>query len=182
MTVKEIIITACDIMQENDLAEKILKSSELTDDESALKNELLRCLNFVQNEIATEFIPLVKVEKIKSENKEFLLSTLSEKIAYIISLKDEEGSSVKYKIAGNKLIFDGRAVISYCYCPKKVQIDDECEIMLPERVIATGVLREYYLLQGMSSEASVFEERFKNSLLNFSRKRSEKIMPKRNWK
>lgn len=181
MTVKEILITACNMMQESLLAEKIEKESELTEEENVLVEELLRAFNFVQNEIATEFIPLIKDEKIESQHGEFPLSLLSEKIAYVISLKDEE-AHVKYRIYGDKLMFDGKVTLTYCYCPKKSSLDEECEMILPERVLAYGVLREYFLLQGLASEASMFEEKFKNSLKNFSRKKSEIVMPKRAWK
>ncbi len=169
-------------MQEKLIADKIENSKELTEEEVSLRDELVKCLNFVQNEIATEFIPLTKIENVESQNGEFSLSSLSEKIAYIISLKDENGTCVKYKIHGDKLVFEGKALLTYCYCPKKVFFDGECEVILPERVFASGVLREYYLLQGLSSEASMFEEKFKNSLKNFARKKSEIVMPNRAWK
>ena len=178
MTVKEIIITSCKMLQEDLLAQKINDEMELNEEEQLLKNELIKCFNFVQNEVATEYIPLVKVEEIASCEGGVLLSSLTERIAYVISLKNAGGENVKYKIVGNKIVFEGKAFLRYCYCPKKVEISSECKILLPERVLAYGVLREYYLLQGFASEASVFEKKFKNSLLNFSRKKSEVVMPK----
>ncbi len=178
MTVKEIIITSCKMLQEDLLAQKINDESELSEEENSLKNELVKCFNFIQNEIATEYIPLIKVEEVTNVEGGLLLSSLSEKIAYVISLKNSIGENVKYKIIGNKLVFEGKATLTYCYCPKKVELSSECKIILPERVMAYGVLREYYLLQGFASEASVFEKKFKNSLLNFSRRKSEVVMPK----
>ena len=178
MTVKEIIITSCKMMQEDLLAQKINDETELNEEELVLKNELVKCFNFIQNEIATEYIPLVKTEEITAVEGGLLLSSLSERIAYVISLKNSYGENVKYKIVGNKLIFDGTATLNYCYCPKKVELSSESKLLLPERVLAYGVLREYYLLQGFASEASVFEKKFKNSLLNFSRRKSEVVMPK----
>jgi len=178
MTVKEIIITSCKMMQEDLLAQKINDEVELSEEENVLKDNLLKCFNFIQNEIATEYIPLVKIEEVSGVEGGLLLSSLSERIAYVLSLKDSNGDNVKYKIIGNKLVFEGKATLNYCYCPKKVELSSECKILLPERVMAYGVLREYYLLQGFASEASVFEKKFKHSLFNFSRRKSEVVMPK----
>lgn len=182
MTIKEIIILACTMIEQDEVARKLEAVEVLSEEEENVKNDLLKCFNFIQNEIATEFIPLLTKEKISSEDKAFSISNLSERLAYILSLKDENGENIKHKIIGDKIIFDGEGEICYCYCPKKKDIDDESELLLPERVISYGVLREYFLLQGLASEASVFETKFKNSLANFVAKKSAISMPKRIWR
>lgn len=182
MTVKEIIITACEMFEQDEIAEKLKDGQDFTEEESAIVNQLIKCYNFIQNELATEFTPLLHKEKIESDGQGFSISNLEKRLAYIVSFKDEEGQNLKYKLLAGKLIFEGKGELTYCYCPDKATIDDESVLLIPERVVAYGILREYFLLNGSSSEASSFETKFKNSLLNFSRKKTEVIMPSRNWK
>ncbi len=182
MTVKEIIMLACEMIDQDDVVEKIENGEILSEEEETLKNSLLKCFNFIQNEIATEFIPLVHVQQIKETNKIFKISDLEKRLAYVISFKDVFGKNIEHKIIGENIVFEGEGKLEYCYCPKKKGIDEACEIPLPERVIACGVLREYYLLQGLASEATVFETKFKNSLANFASKKTSISLPKPLWK
>ena len=181
MTVREVLVMACKLIYQKEIAEKIENKQELTQDEQDFVNQLVTMVNLVQDEICTEFIPLIIQEDIQSEHGEKSILSLSKSLAYILSLKDSSGVNVKYKIRGDKIVFEGMAKIEYCYIPNMVGIDDEFDFVLPARVFAYGVVREYYLSKDMPSEASENEEKFKNSLLIFSRKHSEMVMPKRCW-
>ena len=181
MTVKEIIMLACEMIEEDKVAEKLENGEVLSEDEELMKNALLKCFNFIQNEIATEFVPLVQIERIKANNHAFEIANLKKRLAYVISFKDDAGKNIQHKIVGDKIVFDGEGKIEYCYCPKKKGIADVCEIPLPERVIACGILREYYLLQGLANEATIFETKFKNSLANFASKKTSTFLPKPLW-
>lgn len=184
MEVNLILIAVCEMLEKDTLAAKLkLDERTLTDAESAEVALFSKCLNFVLNEVATEYCPLIFKEEISTSDGQFDLTSLSKTIAYVKSLKSKNGSELKYKIYGDKLsFFEGNAVIEYCYVPEEVSVDGEIELTIPARVIAYGVLREYYLLKDMPTEASFFEERFKNSLVVFARKKSEIKMPKRIWK
>ena len=182
MTVKEIIITACEMLEQNELAEKLQGGLELIEEETLVLNQLIKAYNFIQNELATEFVPLIHKESIGSKEGCFSLSKLEKRLAYIVSFKDGYAQNLKYKIIGDKLIFEGKGELTYCYCPEKATIDDESLLLVPERVVAYGILREYFLLNTCPSEASHYETKFKNSLFNFSRKKSEIVMPSHIWK
>jgi hypothetical protein len=182
MTVREVLTIACNLLSKNDLSKKVSSSEFFTQDEQIDINQLLTVVNLVQDEVCTEYIPLVHQEDIQSEYGEKDISSLSKKLAYILSLKDNNGHNINYKIRGAKIVFDGKAVIEYCYVPEMVELESNFEFIIPARVLAYGVVREYYLSQDMPTEASVFEEKFKNSLLVFARKRSEIVMPKRIWR
>lgn len=181
MTVKEIIILACEMIDKDQVVEKLEKDEVLDEESENLKNDLVKCFNFIQNEIATEFVPLLTSEKIKSQDGFVELSSLKERLAYVVSFKDKFGKNVRHKIIGDKICFEGEGKIEYCYCPAKKSIDDECKILLPERVIACGLLREYFLLQGLVSEATIFETKFKNSLANFVTKKTNITLSSRSW-
>lgn len=181
MTVRDILIIACDMSAKSDIALKLITNEGLNEEESLFVDELTKCFNFVQNEVCTEYIPVIYSEKLVSKNGKFPISSLSKSLAYIIALKDENGKDIKQKIYCGDLVFDGEAEIEYCYSPEKQTIDDEVIMCLPDRVVAYGVLREYFLLHDLTSEASQFEEKFKNSLATFCRKHGKIILPKRIW-
>lgn len=181
MTVREILSIACKMLSKNDLSDKIENEQELTEEENELVETLINCLNLTQWEICTEYVPIIFKEKISSDDGKFDIAFLSKKLAYILSMKDKYGCNLKYKIHGDMLMFDGEAIIEYCYVPKEVSLDSKLEFVLPERTICFGIIKEYYFSQDFISEASVYEEKFKNSLLIFSRKHSEIKIPKRIW-
>ena len=52
---------------------------------------------------------------------------------------------------------------------------------LSARVYAYGVASEFLLVDGVSEDAEIWEERFKESLFVLSRKRGEHKLPARSW-
>ena len=52
---------------------------------------------------------------------------------------------------------------------------------LSARVLAYGTASEYLLVEGLSEDAEIWEDRFKRSLFMLSRKKGEHIMPRRRW-
>ena len=52
---------------------------------------------------------------------------------------------------------------------------------LSARVFAYGIASEFFLVKGMSSNAQIFEEKFKNSLFAISQSKGERRMPKRRF-
>ena len=64
-----------------------------------------------------------------------------------------------------------------------MQLEDEIEFFngLSARIYAYGVASEFLLVSGVSSDAEIWEERFKESLFMLSRKHGEHLLPKRRW-
>lgn len=181
MKVEEVIVVACNLIGENAFVNKITSGAMLTADETEKKNKLLRCFNFIQSEIATEFFPLIAKEKVSSLNGEFELSKLSKNLVYVVSLKSRTGENIKFKLHGRTLVFEGEGELEYCYDPKEALISDDVVVCLPARVIAYGLLREYYLLEDMPTEASLMEEKFKSSILAYSSNKRNINTPKPLW-
>lgn len=182
MTVKEVIIDVLDRLDKKDLKEKLMaENSEFTDEENDFITKLISFFDLVQDEVATEYIPLIHKEKVRSEYGKFSLNSLEKTPVYVLSIKNENGEKIKYKICGKELLFLGNGEIEYCYSPNNAAIDGNVEILLPKRAIVYAVLREYYLAEELLQESSFYEDKFKNSLLIFSRKHGEIKMPARLW-
>lgn len=182
MTVKEVIVDVLESLNKKELKEKIMtNNSEFTNEESDFLTKLVSFFNLVQDEVATEYIPLIHKENVQSEYGKFNLNALEKTPVYILSIKNKNGEKIKYKICGKELLFLGNGEIEYCYTPNKATIDGNVEILLPKRAIVYGVLREYFLAEELLQESSFYEDKFKNSLLIFSRKHGEIMMPARLW-
>ena len=184
MTVKEIIVKVCKILNEKELEEKLVSNEENVDfseRENKILNTLVDCFNFVQNEIAENYIPFKFSEEVDF-GKRIDFKNLTKRIFKILEVKDENNLNLKYDIFVTYLIAE-RVVkfLTYSYLPFDLSLNDEIENYITESIYINGIVAEYYLISSMSTEAEIFDERFKDCLLNFSRKNSDIKLPSRRW-
>jgi len=148
-------------------------------------NLLLRCLNLVYNEIATEYIPLKHSEYITVTNEKFDYINLNKNIVDVLSLVTTDNKTAKYKTYPTHLkLRNGDYNIEYSYLPVKVTLEESTENFankITERIFAYGVASEYCVISGLYDEASLWQKRFKDSVLISSRKKTELVMPARRW-
>ena len=79
------------------------------------------------------------------------------------------------------------STVTVCYktYPNKIALEGNAEDFggrLSARVIAYGVASEFCYLEMLYDDASIWEARFKNSLLIACRKRGELTLKKRGWR
>ena len=181
MLVKDIIKIACSFTDNNELA-SALDGNSLTQDQTLIRDCLVNCFNLVNNEIASEYLPYLKSETIETDNFKINFTSFSEKLREIISIKDSYGNNVKYKVFESYvMVFFFYVTICYSFLPSSLSISSQFSSLLPERVFAYGIAREYYLGQALFDDADIWEKRFKNALMVLIRKKSEIVMPKRRW-
>lgn len=189
MEIVNIIKNACVFLQKEELADVTELGGTILSTEVQQKEikMLLRCLNLVYNQIATDYIPLLETEKIMPLNSEILLSDLSKKILDVKRIEDKFGIRVNYKLYPDKIFLpiNGEVTITYSYEPEEL-IDPESTMesfseKLTERVMAYGVAMEYSFISGLHDDASIWETRFKDGLLIAARKKSEIRLPERRW-
>ena len=109
---------------------------------------------------------------------------LDKTIINVYAVKGTFNRNVKYKAYTNYIQIFGKAKsITYSYLPDKSELDDDVEFFngLSARIYAYGIASEYLLCDGLSEDAEIWEERFKESLFVLSRKRSELKLPARRW-
>jgi hypothetical protein len=188
MEIVNIIKNACVFLQKDELIDTTELGGDSTSTEAQKKelNMLLRCLNLVYNQIATDYIPLIKTEKITPINGEILFSDLDKKILDIKRIQDKFGIRVNYKLYPDKILtINGEVEITYSYEPEEItslEMDMESfSEKLTERVMAYGVAMEYSFISGLHDDASIWETRFKDGLLIAARKKSESRLPNRRW-
>ncbi len=185
MKVKDILKNACLFIGEKELAKTLeaeTPSLEGKDEEKV--DVLLRCFNLVNQEIASDYLPFLCTEKIDVNNSILSFEDLSKTLINVYELKGSFGKSVRYKLYPNYIEVFGRAKsITYSFLPSDFALSDEFEFYngLSARIYAYGVASEYLLCDGLSEDAEIWEERFKESLFVLSRKKSETRLPKRRW-
>ena len=165
MKAYEVIKLACELC-EDDFADKLedIENISFSEDEQKKIKKLLSLLDLVTSEAATER-PLTCEETLKSENGKLMLKNLGEKLLSVVSIKNENGRRLNYKIFSSYISVEAESVkIRYTYLPKKATIDSEVETHLPLRILAFALAREICLSEGLNEDADIFEERYKAAL------------------
>lgn len=186
MTVKEIVALASEFVGEKELAGKLRATDTVTYTtvEQEKINLLTRAFNLVNQEIASDYLPFLKKEEVNVEGNILSFSALSKAVINIYEVKNSFGKNLKFHVYSNYIEIDGKAKsVVYSYLPGDIALDGDVEMMngLSARVYAYGIASEYLLIGGVSEDAEIWEERFKESLFVLSRKRGEHLMPKRGW-
>ncbi len=182
MLVKDIILKVCDFTENDELAQALINETALDEDKQNLLNKLIKCFNLVRNEIVSEFIPIVKMERFVCDNGRINFNQFNGKVIDILSVKDKFGNNVRFKICDDFIEFDGKDVcVWYNASADELDKDDRFFSTISERVYAYGIVREYYFIQTLYEDAKVWDERFKSSLQAFERKKGGTELPRRRW-
>lgn len=191
MEVKEILRLAVLFTDQKELLEdefflSVVPEEYQPDTDRQLKiQELLQCLNFVYGEITTDYTPLIFKEKVNFENNKLDFSTLTKTLTSVVSLRNSLGKNIKFKMYPSHLEAQvSKAEISYCYEGEHLELNSKINFYgqkIPARVFAFGVAMEYFFLQAQSTEALIWENRYKNALLGLIRKKHNITLPSRRW-
>lgn len=182
MLVKDIIVLACDFTENEELGKAIEENESLSDKESKEVEKFVKCFNLVSNEVASEFVPIKKVEQFEVDNGKILFSNFSAAPYKILYVKNSLGRKVRFKVFEDHIFaLCKKAIVAYSTLPSPLSLDGSFDSFLPERIYAYGVAREYLFMQGKFDDADIFEERFKNSLEYICRQTPHARLPRRRW-
>ena len=188
MTAKEIIKNVCIYLGK----EEILNSNfyetsgqDLTIEQQKDVDKMIDCLNYITEELATEYLPILRTKQIELSEGKVDLVKIDENLQEIISVKTFSGKTLKYAITNEKMIcLASRVEITYKVYPNKITINSNAENFggkISARVIAYGVASEYCFLEMLYDDATLWETRYKNALLVAQRKKGELKLKKRGW-
>lgn len=128
---------------------------------------LLQCYNVVENELALDYLPLTAEEEVYTLTGAVEFSAFSRRAVRILSVTDENGEKVKYRMFAQYLKAQaGDLKITYIYEPNEKTIEDECECApaVSTRMLAYGMAAEYCLRMGMYEEADVWSKKYKDAI------------------
>ena len=188
MTTKQVLETTAIFLGKEDL----LACPYFTGEESQISEEdakeldlLLRCLNLIVSEIATDYLSIYKQKELKFENDECSLKDVDTNIFQIIKLENSNGENVRFRIFGDTIKAKvKKATITYTSFAEKCTLDGTVETFsnqMPCRVLAYGTAMEYSFISSLHDDADIWESRYKNALLTLSHKKHNVVMPKRRW-
>lgn len=135
------------------------------------QNILANCMFEAYSEIATDYHPLYNTEVIIVSNGKFDLTDLQKTFKSVKHIKDNTDNEVKdYSIEYDYLyIKDGTYTLKYRYIPNynEVALDkmQNFDGKISESVLSFGVCAYYCLKNNLSDSYSLWETKFKQSLL-----------------
>ena len=171
MTVKEVIIQAAGCLGREDLIEALNKSSALLSKEEEQEiSSLLRCYNFVENEVALDYLALKKEESVTVSENKIAYSMLS--AAPVNIRKVVCGGYVQRFAVYPAYIclpdgWVGKANVVYDYIPSTKSLTSISEFTdkgVSERLLAYGVSAQYCLVNGETGRAAVWDKKFRDAL------------------
>ena len=181
MLVKDIINLACQFLDKAEFANKLKLSEELSQEEGQQLNELVQCFNLVREELYTEILPIVKIDRLKTQNLKVPFVDFSFMPVSILAVKDGSGRHVRHKVNNDGVVaFANEVEIWYTIKPDTLAIDDEFSSTIPERIYAYGLVREFYIRKALYNDAEIWEDRYKNSIDMLTSKKSA-FIPRRRW-
>ena len=146
--------------------------------------QLLNCCNFTLEELYRDYA--CSVRRTVVEVVDGFADTSGYKLSKVISLVDGEGNDVKYRYTEGGISVNGDGKYNLCYArlPNDVNLEDEITLPSPritERILAYGILREYFTVVGDGLTASQWDERYKDALRIADVKNSSMRMPVGRW-
>ncbi|MDE6583090.1 MAG: hypothetical protein K2K31_00350 [Clostridia bacterium] len=184
MTVKEIIKLVCEFVGEREILSKLDDvDATFTDYEQEKLDVLVKCFNLVNQEIATDYIPLLLKEEVSEEK--ILFSSLSKTLVNVYEVKNRFGMNLKFKLFSDYVEVESvpKSII-YSFLPENLTLNDivDCNPRINARVYAYGIASEFLLIYGISENAEIWEDRFKTSLFILNKKNGKCVLPKRSWR
>ena len=185
MTVKEILTNVAYLLDDNKLIGAI-ESDNFIGGTLADKNLLIKCINYVNNIIATEYFHVEGVEEVYNYNGVIPFDEISKNTIFdIVEVRGSFDNKLNFKILHNGIeTKKGKVKVKYLYMPADVGYDDEIlcyPTKMNERIFAYGVASEFLFIKGNFDEGDIWDKRFKDALLSLRHNHREMIMPNRRW-
>ncbi len=183
ITVKDAVLTAAEMLG-IDKGVKSYLQGESNPDGAEDVERLLRCYQTVENEIALDYIPLVREDVVVTTDGKIAFTSLTSTATRILCVEDEWGNSIKYKLFPDRLeTAVGKARITYAYAPaqKTISGTSEFKSSVSLRLFGYGMAAEYALASGELTAAGVWNIKYKDALRAAYRARPCKKIRSRRW-
>jgi hypothetical protein len=185
MIVKNIIINACELMNKKDVISYLKGETELNEEIEEALNDLMVAVNIANNSIASNYIPIKNVVKLKNSQGMILFKNMSDKdILEIYSIKKNNNKVSNYKLVSKGIVIEnGDYEIEFSVFPDEVEIDGEIDyyFKINDFVFAQLVVSEYYFLKGFNDEANIWDSRFHNQIKSLLRVKKNILIPEERW-
>ncbi len=184
MTVKEIIKQSAIFLNLEGVI-KYLETGACENYLTALEEVklLVDCYNVVTEEIASSHCRFKATETFSPKNNRVKLSEFSLNPLAIISVKNKQNSKINAKILPTEIAnVSEQIIVDYYYIPTPKTIEDISDFtatQIKKRILVYGVITEYLLIKGSYEEASLWHDKYAQSLISIAGKGGR--MRSRRW-
>ncbi len=176
ITVKEVVEAA---------ARLVGSTANLEDESSEEVLLLVRCFNFVENEVALDYFPLKRTEEVAVSDK-MEYAALSSAPVHILRVTDPYGCALAFEAFPAYLDlkgYAGSANVTYAYAPAAKRLGENSDFAgaVSARLLAYGTATEYLLACGRLAEATVYDEKYREAIRAAGQTRRPLAMRSRRW-
>lgn len=145
----------------------LLLDLELTDD---IMKDLVRCYNLVEQELATDYFPILEVDKFFNVCDKIYYKDFSRKAYMIKGIQDFHGDKVNYRlfpeyIALQKNYNGGTFFVKYYYIPEEKELYSYSTYGAEYlHILKYGIAAEYCLIQGNFDLAAIYNQKYKERI------------------
>lgn len=147
-------------------------------------NELLRCFNLVENELALDYLPLLAEEDIVTETGAVYFSALENKPVRVLEVRDASGNTLAYRLFPEYMKTQaGKITVRYAYAPEEKGLTGESDFKLfaSVRLFAYGMACEYLTAHGAFEESAVWDKKYKEAIASAYRSKPARRIASRRW-
>ena len=182
ITVKDAIKLTAELLEMQESVHAYLDGRDMQG--KADVENLLRCFNLVENELALDYFPLHAEEKLRTETGAVYFGELRFAPVRITKVTDGWGNDCPYRLFPDYLKTQaGEITVQYSYLPGEKGLEDTSDFSLfvSVRLFAYGMASEYALSCGRFEEASVWDKKYKDAICAVYKGRPCKKMNARRW-
>ena len=182
MTVKECIAAAA---VELGIGDEVRDSLDgVSDLANGDVQNLLRCFNVVENELALDYLPLHAEEVLETQTGTIKYTELSHAAVRIVGVYDDNGNEIAYQLFPDYLKAQaGKLTVRYTYTPKAKALSGKSDYTLyaSVRLFAYGMAAEYAAANGEYEAAAVWDKKYKSAITAAYRNHKAKRIRARRW-
>ena len=188
LNVKNVIESATKMLGIDELGD-LSSTSSLDDRAQKILNDLIYCFNEVYQELLTDYFPIVIEEEMTlDKTRRVVFENLNNHILRLYAILDENYQNLSYVVLSSFARLNcpiKKVIVRYSYLPALASsLNDELDcanIGITERIMALGVSAEYCLYRGKMNEASIFEQKYKNSIESAKLPTKRMYVKSRKW-
>ena len=145
----------------------LLLDIELTEE---VKPILVRCYNLIEHELATDYFPILEVDKFFNVDDKIYYKDFSRKGYMIKGVQDFRGDKVNYMLRLEYLELQknydgGTFFVKYYYIPDEKDFHSQCTYGAEYiNILKYGVASEYCLATGDFKQAKIYNDKYKERI------------------
>ena len=182
ITVKDAIKLTAELLEMQERVNGYFEGTDLQG-EAEVEN-LLRCFNLVENELALDYFPLSTEECVDTQTGVVYFDELRLAPVRITKVTDAWGNECPYKLFPDYIKTQaGKMTVQYIYLPAKKGLEESTDFSLfvSARLFAYGMASEYALSCGRFEEASVWDKKYKDAIVATYRAKPCRKISARRW-